>query len=90
MRKSDAPLPTSDMLLMIAYAAQYDSRNFNGAQNQRKKNSDAERKLSSWCSLSSEIEDVKLFRTKLLGADKLLIRNELDHRPSLSVLTLSI
>ena len=67
-------------MLLLSYAAQYETRHFNTSMNERKKNAEIGRVLTSYCTTSSELDDIKQFRFLILPVDKLLIRSELDHR----------
>ena len=80
LNKRDCPPITSDIVLLLAYASQYETRQFNTALNPRKKNSEVGRRLTSYCTTPNELESMKLFRLELLNAERLLIRCEMDHR----------
>ena len=80
LNKKDAPSPTCDTIVFSGYASQYESRQFNGSALQRKRNSEAERGISGFCSLESEMGAMKMFRMKVLDADKLLLGSEVGHR----------
>ena len=78
--KKDAPSDSADIVIFLAYASQFPSRQFSTATIQRRKNVEAERKLTLLCSHDTETESMKHFRLALLRLDIKLIRCELDHR----------
>ena len=48
--------------------------------NQRKKNSEMDRKLTAFCTTPSELGSMELFRITMLDAEKALIRVEMGRR----------
>ena len=77
LKKKDAPVPGSDIIAYLAYSSQYEANHFYTAANQRRRNMEAEKKLSAISSLPCEVGSLKFFRDKVLKSDILLTQSEL-------------
>ena len=80
LSKKGAHAVNSEMLVLLAYASQYEMRRFDAALNQRKRNAGARMKFTAICTIPCELESMKLFRLRLLQCDQELLQIEMDHR----------